>query len=256
MLALLDSDIVAYRCAATAENNEEWIAVARTKELVEQILHEVGADSYKLYLSGANNFRKIIYPDYKANRTQPRPKHLNVCKQYLVDHWGATWTDGYEADDALGINQEKTLEGNTIICSIDKDLRQIPGEHYNFVKKARDYISAETAIRTFYIQLLIGDTADNVRGKQGVGKAKAPKILDGCESEEELFNACRDEYKNDAEMLLNGQLLWIWRKMNEVWDTTKYGIILREGLYQMPTEKTNTGILSTSEIKDISFMVS
>ena len=221
MLALLDSDIVAYRCAATAENNEEWIAVARTKELVEQILHEVGADSYKLYLSGANNFRKIIYPDYKANRTQPRPKHLNACKQYLVDHWGATWTDGYEADDALGINQEKTLEGNTIICSIDKDLRQIPGEHYNFVKKARDYISPETAIRTFYIQLLIGDTADNIKGVPGIGKAKAPKILDGCNNEDEMFEAVRDTYNDDKLMLLNGQLIHIFQKENDLWNPEK-----------------------------------
>ena len=178
MLALLDFDIVCYRCSATAENDEEWIAVARTKELIETILAEVNATEYKLFLSGTNNFRKVIYPEYKANRTKPKPKHLNTCKQYGVEEWSAIWTNGYEADDALGIAQDKFLEGDTIICSIDKDLRQIPGEHYNFVKKARDYISQENGLRSFYTQLLVGDPGDNIRGCSGIGKAKAPKILD------------------------------------------------------------------------------
>lgn len=221
MICLLDLDIVAYRCAATAENDPEWVAVARTKELIETILAEVGATEYKCFLTGSNNFRKKIYPLYKANRTKPAPVHLAACKQYGVDHWQAQVCEGYEADDALGIAQEKTLEGNTIICSIDKDLRQIPGEHYNFVKKARDYVSPENALRTFYTQLLVGDPGDNIKGVPGIGKAKAPKILDGCNTEDEMFDAVRETYNDDKLMLLNGQLVWLFRKENDIWNPEK-----------------------------------
>ena len=235
LIALVDADIVAFRCAATAENDEEWIAIARTKELIETILQEVGATEYKCYLTGQNNFRKQIYPEYKANRIgKPLPKHLDACKQFLVDHWGATVCEGYEADDALGINQEKFLEGNTIICSIDKDLRQIPGEHYNFVKKERDYVNDENALRTFYTQLLVGDPGDNIRGCPGIGKAKAPKILDGCTTDDEMFEAVRSAYNDDTSMLINGQLLWIWRQMNDIWCPTK----LQELVLEVPSEST------------------
>ena len=216
MLALLDADIIAFRCAATAEDLEEWIAIARTKELVEQILHEVKATEYKLFLGGRNNFRKEIYPEYKANRTRPLPKHLNACREYLIREWDAEVTNGYEADDALGINC--VAKGSeSIICSIDKDLQQIPGQHYNFVKKETTTVSLEAGTRTFYTQLLIGDAADNIKGVAGIGKAKAPKILEGCDTEEEMFEACREAYGNDELMLLNAKLIYIWQKENDNW---------------------------------------
>lgn len=224
MLALVDSDIVSYRCAATAENDPDWVAVARTKELLEQILFDVKADTYQLYLSGPGNFRYEIYPDYKANRKQPKPKHLKACEDYLVSEWGATYTEGYEADDALGIAQcesynkdETKIKLDTIICSIDKDLLQIPGRHYNFVKKEFTEISPARGLREFYTSVLVGDAADNIKGAAGIGKKKAPLILDGCTTESEMFEACLNHYPSEDELLLNGQLLWIWRKENDIW---------------------------------------
>jgi 5'-3' exonuclease len=214
MLALIDADIVTYRCAATAEEEPEWIAVARTRDLIEQILGDVDAKSYKLYLTGGNNFRKKIYPEYKANREgRPVPKHLNACRLYTSKEWGAEVTDGYEADDALGMSQT----GESVICSIDKDLLQIPGKHWNFVKREYQEISVERGLREFYTQLLIGDQSDNIKGCPGIGKAKAPRILEGCDTEEDMFEACRITYEDDTLMELNGKLLWVWRKPNDIW---------------------------------------
>ena len=169
MLALIDSDIVCYRCAASAEEDEEWIATARTDRLVEDILTGINAEEYKLFLSGKNNFRKEIYPEYKANRKQPKPKHLEACRRYLLEHWEASLVDGYEADDALGMNQTP----ETVICSLDKDLKMIPGVHYDFVKKELSVVTPEAAMRTFYTQLLTGDSGDNIKGCPGIGKVKA-----------------------------------------------------------------------------------
>ncbi len=218
MLALVDADIVAYRCAATAEKLESWIAVARTRDLADQILQEVSADAFRFFLSGPNNFRYKIYPQYKANRNRSQtPRHLNVCRDVLVKEFAAEVTIGYEADDALGIAQCAAEAGSSIICSIDKDLKQIPGDHYNFVKKEFDDIPANRAIRAFYESMLIGDRADNIKGVSGIGLAKAPKFLEGCKTEQELFDTVRGFYNDDAAMLLSGQLLWIWRKEDDLW---------------------------------------
>lgn len=236
MIALLDADIVAFRCAATAEDNDEWIAVARTNELVEQILSDTKADMYKLFLTGPWNFRYEIYPQYKANRTRPKPKHLEACRQFLIKQWGAVVCEGHEADDALGMEQSITVNDdedgcafqglipityNSIICSIDKDLKQVPGRHYNFVKKEFDEVSPIQGLRSFYMSLLVGDPADNIRGVPGIGKVKAGRLLEGAMSEEELFNTCRATYNDDAFMELNGKLLWIWRTENDIWQFNK-----------------------------------
>lgn len=244
MLALVDGDIVAYRCAASAQQDPEWIANARAKELMEQILGAVRATEYRVFLSGSRSFRKEMYPQYKANRTQPPPIHLAACKQYLVNDWQAVWTaDGIEADDALGIAQVSV--DSSIICSIDKDLKQIPGLHYNFVKREFDTVDEKQGWYNFYIQMLVGDSADNIRGCPGIGKAKAPKILAGCSTVQEMFDACRNTYNDDESMFMNGQLLYIWRKEQDHWDYKK---LLEQEQKLESTPQTAEGITPFMEL--------
>jgi hypothetical protein len=74
-----------------------------------------------------------------------------------------------EADDLLGINQTK----DTIICTIDKDLRQVPGQHYNFVKDEIFTVNLQEGLLWFYTQMLTGDASDNISGIRGIGLKKA-----------------------------------------------------------------------------------
>lgn len=216
MLALLDGDILCYRCASSAEKEDkEFIAIARLNDLFESILAETRATEWKSFITGPNNFRREIYQAYKANRKQPPPKWLEVCERFLIEEWGAIVTDGCETDDYLGI--ELTRNNGAVVCTIDHDLLQVPGNHYNFVRKSWCKVEANRGIRTFYEQLLIGDSGDNVPGCKGIGKAKAPRILEGCEGEQEMFDCVRGCYNNDAEMSLNGKLLWVWRTYGGVW---------------------------------------
>jgi 5'-3' exonuclease len=215
LIALIDGDIVTFRSAFSAEDEEEdWIANARAGNLIEEICDETDSGEIKVWLSGKNNFRYTVYPEYKANRRDmSRPKWELTVKDYLVSHWKAQYTDGHEADDALGYSQTE----NTIICTTDKDLNMIPGWHYNFVQRKKYFVSDFEAISFFYQQMLIGDPVDNIKGVPGIGKIKAEKLLRDCTSEEELFEVVREAYSNDEEMLLNGQCLWIWRKLNDIW---------------------------------------
>jgi 5'-3' exonuclease len=225
--ALLDGDIYAFRPAAASENDDVGIAIWRMEEMIDNTLAETGADSLSIFLSGETNFRYSIYPEYKANRTQPKPRHLKDLKQYLVDKYAAVVSDNCEADDLLGI--EQCANTDTIICSLDKDLRMIPGNHYSFeisgktngtawVRPAeRVFVEPIEGLRHFYAQCLIGDTADNVKGVYGIGKAKAARILAGARTEATLFEATRDFFSSDEEFLMTGQCLWIFRKPNDIW---------------------------------------
>lgn len=211
MEALLDGDIFAFRVACTTENDNEAIAVYRVNEMIENTLAEVEATEYKLFLTSPDNFRKQIYPEYKANRTATKPKHLQFLRDYLVESWQGTVATGMEADDYLGIHQNES----SIICSIDKDLLQVPGKHYNIVKKEFYEIDEETGFRNFYTQLLTGDTSDNIKGIAGIGPVKAKKALAEATNEYEMFCIVRDMYQNDEWLIMNGQCLWILRSMED-----------------------------------------
>jgi 5'-3' exonuclease len=214
MKALIDADIVAYRVACTLqEDDAEDFVYARAEDLVDQILVNTEATEYRLFLTGKNNFRYSIYPEYKAHRPKEKPFWLEKCREYLKANFNAEVIDGQEADDALGIAQTE----NTIICSIDKDLLMIPGQHYNFVKDEFITVTQDSGMRHFYMQCLTGDRSDNIKGIEGIGPKKAEKILYGCVTEQELFNAVREAYSNDEEFLMNGRVLWIRRKDNEDW---------------------------------------
>lgn len=219
MLALVDGDIVAYRCAASAENEPLDVALLRTDKLMRDILEESHSDTSMTFLSDKKNFRHSLYPFYKANRAHLSPRHLNSCKQYLIEEWKATSKPNLEADDLLGIHQSN----ETIICTIDKDLLQVPGEHYNFVTKEFQLVTEFKGLYNFYTQLLVGDRADNIPGVSQIGKTKAFRILEGCQTEDDLFDAVRSCYNNDDLMYLYGRLLWILRKEGDIWNPIQIG---------------------------------
>lgn len=220
MHALLDGDIVAFRTAAVCETEDAPLAIWQANEFIKRVLSDVNADTWQIYLTGDNNFRYKLYPDYKANRRdKPKPKHLEAVKEFLVSEWTTIITDGYEADDALGI--ALTENDEAICCSIDKDLLQIPGRHYHFVNRGFSEVLENEGWKTFYTQLLIGDAVDNIPGCPGIGKVKAPKILEYCETPFDMYEACRRQYElakvSLDKMHLSAQLLYILRRQEDEW---------------------------------------
>jgi hypothetical protein len=225
-VALVDADIVAYRCAAACENEDEAIAHFQVSEMMRRILHETNAMEYRAFLTGSNNFRYAIYPEYKANRKdKPKPKWLQSVREHLVTVWNATVTDGIEADDAMAIAQSYEYdEDQSVICSIDKDMLQVPGLHYNFVKGEHQRVSPLDGMRFFYKQLILGDRADNIFGYDGVARQTIPKFLQPdidklyeMQKQWDMFCHVRAMYNDDTRLLMNGQCLWIQRKENDLW---------------------------------------
>jgi 5'-3' exonuclease len=224
--ALIDADLIAYRCAATCESDlDDTIVLGRCNDLVERIIDDVSATDFCLYLTGSTNFRTEIDPTYKAHRKdKPKPKWLQQCREFLVKEWNAKVTDGYEADDALAMAQRE----DTFICSLDKDMLQVPGLHYNWVKTEEEYITPEEGLKRFWTQMVVGDIADNVFGVRGLGPIKTAKLLDPIEYErvgEELAELDRNYYDlvlglyggDVCRLGNNAKLLWLLREEGGIW---------------------------------------
>lgn len=211
---LIDSDIVAFRNAAASEGDPLEIALLRTDKMMRDIIEDTGANSYYAFLSGSNNFRKEIYPEYKANRKDiVKPIHLAACKDFLVREWNAVTSEGCEADDLLGCHQTN----DTIIASIDKDLLMIPGQHYNFVKKEWSVISPLLGLHNFYRSALVGDKADNIIGVRGIGPVKAAALIDHLEDEKDMYNTVCKLYNDPCRLDMNLDCLWIWQETDVRW---------------------------------------
>jgi len=246
--ALIDGDIVAYRAASVTDgrqyivqfdgNREEVFKYKKDADfravevegsvtltfvpepvqnayficakLMEKILSDTEVETQQTYLSVGGSFRNRLVESYKMNRTGVRlPEHLNACKKYLEKHYDATSEPGeYEADDLMAMD---SVLGETIICSVDKDLRQIQGHHYNITSGAITWVDEEESWRNFYSQLLTGDSTDGIVGLKGVGPKTAEKILKGCHTAREMYDAVLTKWGDREQMMLTAQLLYLVR---------------------------------------------
>jgi hypothetical protein len=138
--------------------------------------------SVQLYLTGPGNFREELATQrvYKGNRDRNlRPFHYEAAREYMIDKWGARLVEGYEADDAISIDAHDLWEAEVphVIATIDKDLDQIPGPHFDYNKKVWYHMDEEDAIFFFYQQILQGDATDNIQGVYRLGKKKAHDMM-------------------------------------------------------------------------------
>lgn len=234
MIALIDSDTPVFATAIASEDVSESFAKSRLDLTIRNIIKGSGCTDYKLFVSGGNNFRYDIDPTYKANRTGTDPKWREALRLHLIKEWGAYECVGFEADDMCGVEQRE--DGGTCIVAIDKDLLQVPGLHYSWPITRKNTrvreglfreISKEEGMRRFFTQALTGDTSDNIKGIYGIGKKKAAKILENCNTEEEMYASVQNEYFNNAlygkevrslesestRLTKNLDLLWIWREL-------------------------------------------
>ena len=89
MHALIDGDILLYRCGYGAENESEEVAIHRLNNLISKILEETKASSHTIYLSDSRDatFRAKLNPEYKGNRKSAKPIHYQLLKDYLINEY-------------------------------------------------------------------------------------------------------------------------------------------------------------------------
>jgi 5'-3' exonuclease len=210
--------MVAYRCAASCEPTKtkperESLdeGIFRATDLLQRICDTCSSDQYRIFISGDRNFRKLLYPEYKANRLHlPRPAYLDSLRELLVREWNAEVVDGYEADDGIGMAHSE----HTIVVSNDKDFFQLPGTIFNPVKSEFSTVSNDEASFNFYLQMLKGDASDNVSGVAGIGEVRGRRILHDC-LPSEMHSRVYALYDDPRRFFLNFRLLRILRSREE-----------------------------------------
>jgi 5'-3' exonuclease len=233
MTILVDGDILVYRAAFYAESNAEdtddleevfELASEKIEELMSYIANEIAWDpetaSVNVYLTGRSNFRYEIAKraPYKGNRKSEKPIAFQYCRDYLVEHYAASISEGQEADDDIAIAAATLGYDNVTIASIDKDFLQVPCQIFNFNKGEFARPTEHEGLMYFYEQILSGDRADNIVGLWRVGPKKAQKILKGARDEVDMYNRVLKAYDYEADRVLeNARLLWLRREEDQLW---------------------------------------
>ncbi len=140
------------------------------------------------------SFRRELAPSYKANR----PEHdatlqhqITLAREQLAADGFPIWAvKGFEADDLIASGVRLALqrdEATVLIVSADKDLLQLVGPRVRAMSARDGSILDPEAVKAKFGVLpeqmrdylcLVGDTADNVKGANGVGPKKAAELLD------------------------------------------------------------------------------
>ena len=186
MKILCDADFIVYKSCAAAETEVDFgddiilvtskfsDAYAATKRELTKIRDKFGSFSdIILFFSDSVNFRKEILPDYKGHRNRKKPCGYKRVINQLKTEFEVIIMPELEADDALGIYATQ-YPGN-IIVSPDKDLKQIPGQLYNFDETFT--ITPEAGAKWHLIQTLAGDQTDGYPGVPGIGVKRAEALF-------------------------------------------------------------------------------
>jgi len=137
-------------------------------------------------------FRDEISPDYKANRPKT-PDELTAQFPYVFDMVQALglpviMQEGVEADDVIGTlaKQAESQGMKTLIFTSDKDFAQLVNDFITLVDErnntrldmqgVEEKFGIPPALIVDYLSL-VGDTADNIKGVDKVGKKTAVKWL-------------------------------------------------------------------------------
>jgi DNA polymerase-1 len=165
---------------------------------------------------------------YQAQRVDGRkPKNHNYLQGFLMDYSGdmftaKTWATR-EADDGIGacaLYAVGKKPGYIAIATADKDLRMLPGAHINWRQRMVTRVNPgdydvvgldgkQYGLKFFWLQMLMGDTADHIPGLEAVrvnnpdgtlkrfancGEKTAEKLLADCTTNEQAGRKVIDLY--------------------------------------------------------------
>ena len=188
MKLLVDADYIVYKGCAGAEDEIDWgddVITVTSKfsealKFVERDLNNIKNEflwdtpEMVLFFSDSKNFRKKIYPDYKGHRNRKKPCGYKRVITELGKTYEVIRMPELEADDAMGIYS--TANPGNIICSPDKDMRQIPGKLYDM--KETVTIDPVEGAKWHLIQTLAGDQTDGYSGVPGIGIKRAITLFE------------------------------------------------------------------------------
>lgn len=239
---ILDGDGLVYESCATAAKLDTAVRRFKTKVLEWQFV--TGCAEVRVHLTpkgcwknGRSEVKSVKrYQDNRAGKA--KPPLLEATRDAVAQPGVFDPDEGvtilrsmqWEADDGMMMDAYSITDA--IVLSPDKDLRIVPCKWYDMHTGVTDVIKDRygwvaydenkgkvlghgTAF--FWAQMLMGDTADNVKGLEKLygklcGPAAAFRTLKDCKTEAEAANTVIDAFRFSAQNPLpEAHCLWLMR---------------------------------------------
>jgi len=172
------------------------------------------------------SFRKEIYSEYKAHRTEPpddlKPQFELIDRLVEVLKLPEIKISGYEADDIIGtaVTKWKNEFDEILIASGDKDLMQFVDGPIHILDTMKDKTYSREDVKdkmgVYPEQIvdflsLVGDSSDNIPGVAGIGPKGAQNLIEEFGTLEEILKnipaiknkrsqAALESHVNDAKL--------------------------------------------------------
>lgn len=236
--ANVDGDYLAYYCAGNDDTNP-GDARRNVMQRLDRVKFVTGATRVVVHLSTDNctkgdRFHVAVQKPYQGQRTSGRkPVNWRHLRDFMSEYNGPAFTvkqwSEREADDGMAYvcNAMAVLKNQLhVVHTADKDMRMFAGKHviwktYQVVDVplgTYELIGPDEEIyghKWFWMQMLTGDTADNIPGLHRVGEVKAAEVLRGTTCNHEAAEAVRGMYMGHhggewADVLVEqAALLWM-----------------------------------------------
>ena len=190
----IDADFLAYMMSAEKADGTDTKTFDDMKHntvvFADTIKGLAGATHLHMHLTPSTSnkggrYEQAIQKQYQGNRLdKPKPRYLNILREWMNAHFPCTMHQNCEADDGMSSMQYAAIARGerslSIIATKDKDLNQVPGLHVDWdtgaIVDADEFGSTYLYNRNgqqvlkgfgqkfFWAQMLMGDTADNTQG--------------------------------------------------------------------------------------------
>lgn len=248
-ILLVDGDALAY---STAGNDSTPIGVAR-HNLLDRVAAAkaiAGASGVKILTTARSSHKGFRFAvarrkPYQGHRQGGhRPKNWEGLRSMLENGTipDVELTTIAEADDLFGRYATEYGAENVVIHTEDKDMRMVPGWHLDWQTNTMHFVPEGTwelehngkvyGRKWFWLQMLQGDTADNIPGLPNMHPDNRPSGRVGPKTAEAMLNgkdeavavswvkALYEQYYGDGwetELLEQGVLLWMRRDRFSAW---------------------------------------
>lgn len=195
---LFDADTLVYRFSAGTQKDIVWdddtashyadprIAAIALDDFVEELCQRFNARPVMCLSDPVVNWRHDVLPSYKEQRADfERPVTWADLRAHIERHYRTYLEDRLEGDDLLGLlmTSKRKISGAKVCVSIDKDMKTVPGRHFNPDKGKVFTVTPAQALRFHLFQTLTGDRVDNYKGCPGIGSVRAEALLATSEAE-------------------------------------------------------------------------
>lgn len=243
-ILLLDADGIVYTACSSAKTIGTALRRFCTGVLEQQFL--TNSTEVRLHLTASNGYKggRGLVPSFKPYQGQrkgaAKPALLEPLRELLAteraiemgmpEEWYVNLNRYWEADDTC-VMESYIYKDKALVVSPDKDLRltifpyweankgavSVLSDRFGYIAEGAGSYPIGHGLKYFWLQMLMGDTADNIRGLdkldgRNCGRVSAMQYLEPITCETEAANRIIWEYaRHKQDVLAEAQLLWMRR---------------------------------------------